>query len=87
MGVPKEELKDRMSYEEFVEHRVDYEMQPWGDDWVQTDMILRAILHAPHTEFIPRQRIPVSPLSKEALARKVVAMFGIDTEDANNASQ
>lgn len=82
MGIPKERLKDEMSQAEFVEHRIDYELCPWGDDWEQTDMLLRAqVGKPPHgRDWIPRRRIPVTPQTQEQLVAKINMLFGIDPE-------
>ena len=78
MGATKAELQERMTHAEFVEHKIDYELLPWGDDWVQIDLLLHAILKTTKGDFIPRGRIAVSSLSDDALAAKVKAIFGVD---------
>lgn len=80
MGCTKAELQERMTYAEFVEHKVDYELLPWGDDWVQIDLLLHAILKTTKGDFIPRGRIAVMPQTPEELAAKLDAMFGITPE-------
>lgn len=72
------ELKERMSYAEFVTHWVDYELCPWGDDWHQTDMIIRAQIGKPRSgaDYIPRRRIPVTPQSQDELVAKVKGILG-----------
>lgn len=78
-----------MSQAEFVEHRVDYELSPWGDDWEQTDMLLRAQIGKPPNgrDWIPRRRIPVTPQTPEQLAMKINALFGIDPERHHGGSE
>lgn len=83
MGIPKERLLDEMSQAEFIEHRIDHDLCPWGDDWEQTDMLLRAQVGKPShgRDWIPRRRIPLMPQTQDQLVAKVNAIFGIVTEE------
>ena len=82
MGCTKAALKEEMDIAEFAEHKVDYEMMPWGDDWVQTDMLLTAQVGKPKhlRDYIPRRRIPLTAQDQETLVAKLKAAFGIVDE-------
>jgi len=54
MGATVAELKQRMSYAEFVHHIAYKRLHPWGDDWVQAATIAQAAHSAPHVKFSHR---------------------------------
>lgn len=39
-----EEAKERISYQEFIEWQLEYELDPWGDDWKQASGIMASNL-------------------------------------------